>query len=109
REGRRSETLDPIGNGSTVASVRQNHTSGIIEHTGRSLDAAIDGNGFFMVGNREAPQYTRAGVFVISEDGFLVDAKGNQVLGFPATLPAEGETGVLGPLNMQDIGQVGTP
>jgi len=70
------------GDGVRISAVRQIHTGGIIEDTGRNLDLAIQGNGFFAVGTAEAPAYTRAGNFSLDEAGNLVDAAGKSVLGY---------------------------
>ena len=63
--------------------------SGGLLNTGRSLDAAINGAGFFMVkdsGNNI--NYTRVGIFDTSKDGFLVDASGRRVQGAVITPPS---------------------
>jgi flagellar hook protein FlgE len=108
-EGHRTQSLDPIGNGATVARIRQEHTAGIIDNTGRPLDAAIDGNGFFVVGDPTQPEYTRAGNFGTNTAGVLVDASGRPVLGFSATPPGEGEVQTLGEINIQNVESTGTP
>ncbi len=102
-EGYRSTTLDPSGNGVQVDRVRQEHKQGIVEFTGRSLDAAVDGNGFFILGDPTNSTYTRAGNFSIDGDGFLVNADGQQVMGFQE----DGTT--LGSINMLDFDTSGTP
>ncbi len=56
---------------------------GVLESTGRALDFAIDGPGYFTVGDLEtgATYYTRAGHFTIDSSGRLVTADGRcQVL-----------------------------
>ena len=65
-------------------------TPGVMEATGRPLDAAINGDGFFVLENPEGDQlYTRAGVFFPGENGQLVAANGLQVQGTagPITIP----------------------
>ncbi|MEZ4752866.1 MAG: flagellar hook protein FlgE [Bdellovibrionota bacterium] len=71
------------GSGVQVQQVRQIHTSGLLEPTGRALDMGIGGNGFFMIGDAANPNFTRAGNFSINEEGFLVTADGQTVLGLP--------------------------
>ncbi|MES2348058.1 MAG: flagellar hook-basal body complex protein, partial [Pseudomonadota bacterium] len=63
--------------------------SGGLLNTGRSLDAAINGAGFFMVkdGSNNI-NYTRVGIFDTSKDGFLVDASGRRVQGAVITPPS---------------------
>lgn len=66
------------GIGATVSSVTQNFALGGIEQTGRSLDLAIDGDGFFAVRNGETGEifFTRNGNFRIDDSGTLTDATG---------------------------------
>ncbi|MFA4924413.1 MAG: flagellar hook-basal body complex protein [Ignavibacteriaceae bacterium] len=45
------------------------------------LDLAISGEGFFLVKTENGTELTRNGKFHLSEDGFLVNSKGNKVLG----------------------------
>jgi flagellar basal body rod protein FlgG len=44
---------------------------GTIEPTGRDLDMAIDGRGFFVIDTPEGPRYTRNGQFARRADGTL--------------------------------------
>ncbi|WP_303866901.1 flagellar hook-basal body protein [Acetobacterium wieringae] len=74
------------GSGSKVQKIGIDFSSGELEPTGRDLDCAIEGDGFFGVLNKTTNTitYTRDGVFHISVEGdqrFLVDAIGNYVLG----------------------------
>lgn len=67
-------------------------TPGTIATTGRELDAAIDGEGWFAVqGDDGTEEYTRDGGFQLSSDGTLVTASGRQVMGEggPITVPAD--------------------
>lgn len=54
---------------------------GVILPTGRDLDVAIDGKGFFVVETPNGPRYTRNGGFTRSADGTLVTNDGMPVLG----------------------------
>jgi len=47
---------------------------GELRDTGRDLDLAIDGGGFFVLLDGEQSYYTRTGSFGVDEDGFLVRA-----------------------------------
>lgn len=94
---RLAETVDGVGEGSSLARVRTIHDTGIIEPTGRALDAGISGGGFFMVGDPANPSYTRNGTFRIDDQGRLVSESGLPVLGTPGT-GAE-----LGELNITDV------
>lgn len=55
--------------------------AGSIAPTGRDLDAAIDGPGFFVVETKDGERYTRDGRFVRRADGALATARGQAVLG----------------------------
>jgi flagellar basal body rod protein FlgG len=54
---------------------------GLIANTGRDLDVAIDGSGFFVVQTERGERYTRAGSFRKNADGLLTTAEGEPVLG----------------------------
>jgi flagellar basal-body rod protein FlgF len=53
---------------------------GTLESTGRSLDFAIAGSGFFAVRSSTGVQYTRNGQFSVNNQGRLVDGQGDDVL-----------------------------
>jgi len=69
-----------IGRGTRLATVQRIESQGPIEPTGRPLDLAIEGEGFFQVqlpnGNMA---YTRDGSFSISDQGMLVTHGGYAV------------------------------
>jgi flagellar hook protein FlgE len=90
-----------IGSGVQVQGVRQTSSPGVIESTGRSLDAAIAGGGYFVVGTEDQQLYTRAGNFSVAEDGTLVDASGKSVLGYKA------ESTTLDTINLYNIDSTG--
>ena len=87
--GNQSERIASTGNGVHVPEIRQVHKAGVIEPTGRSLDMAIEGTGFFQVGDPTNPSLTRAGNFQVDEEGFLSTASGDRVLGVAAGSTAE--------------------
>lgn len=64
-------------------------TPGALEPTGRALDVAIDGEGFFAVETPAGVRYTRNGEFAITRDGRLSTHDGYPVLGTvgPIELP----------------------
>jgi flagellar basal-body rod protein FlgF len=55
--------------------------TGSLEMTGRDLDVAIDGKGFFVVDTPGGPRYTRNGQFSRRADGTLITADGLAVQG----------------------------
>jgi flagellar hook protein FlgE len=82
-ENRGGQNAMQIGLGSTMASIDTIHTQGSLQTTGRSLDVAVSGDGFFMVRQGNNSLYTRAGNFYLDSNGSLVTAGGNLVQGFP--------------------------
>jgi flagellar basal-body rod protein FlgG len=56
-------------------------SQGFVQGTGRALDAAINGSGFFVVETAAGPRYTRAGAFNVGRDGILAGPTGSPVLG----------------------------
>jgi len=70
-----------VGLGSKIGSIDNIHTQGFLQHTGRTLDLAIEGDGFFIVNGGDGDFYTRAGNFYLDENGDIVDPNGNYLLG----------------------------
>ena len=69
-----------IGRGTHLTAVQRLHSQGALEQTNRSLDVAIDGDGFFQVTLPSgATAYTRDGSFQISDQGVLVTSDGYQI------------------------------
>jgi flagellar basal-body rod protein FlgF len=60
---------------------RLNVTPGPLNTTGRDLDFAIEGSGFFVVETEAGTRYTRNGRFSVTDDGTLVTMEGAPVLG----------------------------
>lgn len=58
------------------------YTPGSSKMTGRALDLAIQGDGFFVVNTPLGVRYTRAGNFTLNKDRALVTAQGYPVLSF---------------------------
>ena len=56
-------------------------STGPLQRTTRSLDFALDGDGFFELATSQGPRYTRNGVFYLSQDNELVTAAGIPVAG----------------------------
>lgn len=103
-EGQKSSMPDDISGGSGVktAQVRQIFDGGLVDSTGRTTDVAIEGNGFFLVGDSASPSYTRAGNFTVNEQGQLVTAEGLTVLGY------QGDSTTLSALDLSNIPSGGT-
>lgn len=75
-----------VGIGAQVGAVAQQFTQGNITTTDNPMDLAVNGAGFFQVGDGENPAlYTRNGQFKIDRNGFIVNNKGDMLLGYRAT------------------------
>lgn len=68
---------NPIPKLQTQASLEQ----GGMRMTGRQLDVAVSGNGFFQVETALGTRYTRSGSFFVNADGSLVTKEGYSVSG----------------------------
>jgi flagellar hook protein FlgE len=79
-----------VGLGVTTGSISPSFKQGGIENTGVPTNVAIQGNGFFVVGDSTNRSYTRAGDFAFDADGMLVTADGLPVQGYTATDPTTG-------------------
>jgi len=69
--------------------VRTDHTGGSVRQTGRPLDVAIEGPGFFVVDTPGGARFTRAGSFAVSGDK-LATPSGHPVLGDGGTIDTGG-------------------
>lgn len=89
-----SELHDAVYRQSFGASAQQivsDFAPGAMEHTGRSLDVALQGDGFFVIETAQGQLYTRNGAFTLDDSGRLVTADGQPVVGVngPITAPSE--------------------
>lgn len=89
-----------VGSGSQISAITQIFSQGTLEFTGRSLDLAIDGNGFFAIADGAERFYSRAGNLKVDPSGFLVTQGDLAILGY-----ASGGSGTLEPLNINSISQ----
>jgi flagellar basal-body rod protein FlgG len=87
------------GHGVLTASISRNFATGSLSSSGRELDFAIEGEGFFMTLSPDGEiNYTRQGNFYLSNVGgelYLVNSQGHFVLGddeAPIILPNEANT-----------------
>jgi flagellar basal-body rod protein FlgF len=64
-------------------------SQGSIVETGRPLDFALHGKGFFVIETPEGPLYTRNGTFITNQNSQIVDSQGRIVAGQagPITIP----------------------
>ena len=69
-----------LGTGTRIVATEKVHTQGNIETTGKSLDIAIDGKGYFPIILPDGTEgYTRDGNFMLSDQGQIVTASGYTV------------------------------
>ncbi len=85
-----------IGLGVTTGSISPNFRQGGIETTGIATNAAIQGDGFFVVGTSNERSYTRAGDFAFDPNGMLVTPDGKPVQGYTTVDPATGRVVTTG-------------
>jgi len=89
--GSEGQTTDAIqvGRGTRLAGVQRVDLQGALEQTGRPLDLAIEGDGYFQVKLPNGQNaYTRDGGLTVSDQGALVTAQGYP-LQPPITIPAD--------------------
>lgn len=81
-----------IGNGVKTSAIHTNFSQGDLDEANSSLQAAIQGKGFFVTRSRDGSfNYTRAGDFTTNKTGNLVSPNGNLVQGYMA------QNGVIAP------------
>jgi flagellar hook protein FlgE len=74
--------------------------NGGVVSTGNGLDAAINGRGFFVARDAQGQtSYTRVGIFHVDKNGFLADASGNNIQGYPVS-PNSTTLGAMGNLKV---------
>jgi flagellar hook protein FlgE len=79
--GRGGVNPKQVGLGAQLAAIDTVHTQGSLQTTGRPLDLAISGDGFFVLKDGNNILYTRAGNFYLDKDGNIVNADGLYLLG----------------------------
>ncbi len=88
-------TTSPEGYGTIEEDLRTDFTPGAILNTGRTLDVAISGDGFFVLQGPQGPLYTRNGVFYVNPTGELTNGEGMPVIGDggPISIPRDTTAG----------------
>jgi len=86
-----------IGEGVSAPITERQFLQGSIQLTSGAFDAAIQGNGFFVVRNTAGSTlYTRAGNFRLAADGTLLTSTGDKVQGWTAANGVLNTTGAVG-------------
>ncbi|RPE80882.1 flagellar hook protein FlgE [Vulcaniibacterium tengchongense] len=79
-----------IGSGVRLSNVAQQFSQGNIDPTGRNLDIAIDGEGFFTLSANGARVYSRAGNFQTDANGYVVNPDGARLQVFAPNASGDG-------------------
>lgn len=99
-----------IGSGTSVASISQSFTQGVLSTTSGPSDLGISGKGFFKVQNSATQEfyYTRAGDFRLDDTGKLLTNQGYQVMGAAGAIviPPTTETSALQSYSIDKAGFV---
>jgi flagellar hook protein FlgE len=95
-----------VGLGSYTQGITPVFNQGSIASTGRSTDAAIGGNGFFVVDTNGGLGFTRAGSFGFTSEGEIVNSEGFKLMGYAAVNGVVNSGGVLGPITIQKGGSL---
>ena len=106
------KSIGSIDLGVELSKGQTNLAQGPMQQTGRPLDFAVSGSGFFAVKTAGGVQYTRNGQFSVNTQGELVDQYGDQVLsqnGAPIPVGAAGTvpSTALGLFNLANPSQLG--
>lgn len=83
------DTEEPYSPGTVDLDSLFDFSQGGMVETGRPMDFALYGKGFFAIETPEGPLYTRNGMFSTDQDGQIVDSVGRIVAGEsgPITIP----------------------
>ncbi|AXK71292.1 flagellar hook protein FlgE [Lysobacter sp. TY2-98] len=68
-----------VGAGVRLQRVAQQFSQGTVENTGKALDLALNGKGFFTLSANGTTVYSRAGNFGTDKDGFVVNPSGQRL------------------------------
>jgi flagellar basal-body rod protein FlgG len=91
-ESRDQFELGDLSTAVAMAPLDIDPTQGSLSETGRPLDLAISGNGYFVIQADDGIEYSRNGVFTLEPGGRLVTSDGRQVNGVdnqPIIIPPE--------------------
>jgi flagellar hook protein FlgE len=94
---------DSKGMGVEVLGLTQSISKGgSLVSTGRDLDLAISGGGFFVTKSSTGDtNYTRAGVFGADKNNYIVNASGQRLQGYPIDANGNLLVGTMGDLQLQ--------
>jgi flagellar basal-body rod protein FlgG len=94
--GTEAPTALQVGMGVRTVSTQRMHSQGDLHQTGRPLDVAIEGRGFYPVNLPSGEVgYTRDGAFKVNSEGQLVNAEGYTLAG-DITIPPDAQSITIG-------------
>lgn len=85
------ESIGTTNFGTLVDETQTDFSDGVLQETGRSLDVALVGPGMFTVQTERGLRFTRDGSFHLDNEGYLVTAAGDYVLGYQGLINLAGE------------------
>ena len=91
-----------VGLGAQLGAITTIFTQGSLQGTGRSMDVAVQGDGFFIYTDGSGQYYSRDGALNIDSDGYIVNVgTGMQIMGWTADATgAVDNTGPVGPIQV---------
>jgi len=78
-----------VGLGVGTSAVGVSHSQGNLQSTGDMSDLALQGNGFFILGDGSQTYYSRAGAFSFDSNGSMVHSSGVKVYGWIADVTGQ--------------------
>jgi len=78
-----------VGLGVGTSAIGVSHSQGNLQSTGDMSDLALQGNGFFILGDGSQTYYSRAGAFSFDSNGAMVHSSGVKVYGWVADVTGE--------------------
>ncbi|HVI60444.1 MAG TPA: flagellar hook protein FlgE [Luteimonas sp.] len=94
-------SANAVGAGARLQRVAQQFGQGNVDFTGKSLDMALSGQGFFTLSSNGATSYSRAGNFGADREGYVVNPAGQRLQVFLPNANGQGfDTGRMGDLRL---------
>jgi len=93
-DDKNAQGITPLAFVETMPSV-PDAAQGAMENTGKKLDLAINGSGYFQVRTPEGLKNTRGGSLQVNPDGILVDREGRPLMGEEGEVIEIGEEGEI--------------
>ncbi|CAM2155759.1 Flagellar hook protein FlgE [Pararobbsia alpina] len=90
------------GIGVRTVGVQQNFGEGSFTSTGSATDLAINGNGFFQLSANGVTEYSRNGQFHVDPNGYIINAEGANLTGYPTSTGGVVTTMIPQPLQINE-------